>query len=131
MDWPDDFSRIPLPIVNGTWWPKWGNNHGEPAPQWYQDLPDWLTGLYPYDLNVNLPAILVEIIIPTIIMVSLSAFLVYILWRIGWARTRRDVMIAIFTGFIVVFWVMTIVGSAFRGAGQELVMPWDVPRIDG
>ena len=131
MDWPDDFTRIPLPIVNGTWWPKWGNNHGEPAPQWYQDLPDWLTGLYPYDLNVNLPAILVEIIIPTMIMVGLSVFLVYILWRIGWMRTRRDVMISIFTAFMVVFWIMTIVGSAFRGAGQELVMPWNVPRIDG
>jgi hypothetical protein len=131
LDWPDDFSRIPLPIINGTWWPKWGNSHGEPAPQWYQDLPDWLTGLYPYDLNVNFPAILVEIIIPTAIMVGLTVFLLYFIWRVGWARTRRDVTIALFTGFIVVFWVMTIVGSAFRGAGQELVWPWNVPRIDG
>jgi hypothetical protein len=57
--------------------------------------------------------------------------MVYILWRIGWLRTRRDVMISIFTAFMVVFWIMTIVGSAFRGAGQELVMPWNVPRIDG
>jgi hypothetical protein len=56
---------------------------------------------------------------------------VYILWRIGWARTRRDVVIALFTGFMAVFWVMTIVGSAFRGEGQDLVAPWDVPRIDG
>jgi len=130
LDWPEDFSRIPLPIINGTWWPKWGNSHGEPPPDWYQNLPDWLTGLYPYDLNVNFPAILVEIIIPTMIMVGLPIFLVYQLWRIGWIRTRRDVMLSIFSGFIVVYWVMTIVGAAFRGAGQELVAPWDVPRID-
>jgi menaquinol-cytochrome c reductase cytochrome b/c subunit len=130
LAWPEDFSRIPLPIINGTWWPKWGNSHGEPPPQWYQDLPDWLTGLYPYDLYVNLPAFLVEILIPTLLMVGLPALLIYILWRINWVNTRRDVMISLFSGFIVAFWVMTIIGAAFRGAGQELVWPWDVPRID-
>jgi len=130
LDWPDDFSRIPLPIINGTWWPKWGNAHGEPPPQWYQDLPDWLTGLYPYDLYINFPALLVEIIIPTVLMLGLPALLIYILWRIGWVNTRRDVFLSLFSGFIVVYWVMTIVGAAFRGQGQELVAPWDVPRID-
>jgi hypothetical protein len=131
LDWPDDFTRIPLPIINGTWWPQWGNAHGEPPPQWYQDLPDWLTGLYPYDLYVNLPAFLVEILIPTILMVGLPALLIYLLWRIGWVNTRRDVFISLFSGFIVAYWVMTICGAMFRGAGQELSMPWDVPRIDG
>jgi quinol---cytochrome c reductase cytochrome c subunit, bacillus type len=131
LTWPADFSRIPLPIINGTWWPQWGNAHGEPPPQWYQDLPDWLTGLYPYDLYVNFPAILVEIIIPTIFMLGLPALLIFILWRINWVNTRRDVMLSLFSGFIVVFFLMTIIGAAFRGGGQELVWPWDVPRIDG
>ena len=131
LTWPADFTRIPLPIVNGTWWPKWGNSHGEAPPQWYQDLPDWLTGLYPYDLNVNFPANLVEIIIPSILMLALPALLIYILWRINWVNTRRDVMLSLFSGFIVAFWVMTLIGAMFRGAGQELVWPWDVPRIDG
>jgi len=131
LDWPDDFSRIPLPIINGTWWPKWGTDHGAPPPQWYQDLPDWLTGLYPYDLYLNLPAVLVEIIIPSALMIGLPALLIYLLWRIGWVNTRRDVFLSLFSGFIVSYWVMTIVGAAFRGAGQDLVLPWDVPRIDG
>jgi hypothetical protein len=131
LDWPYDFTRIPLPIINGTWWPQWGNAHGEPPPHWYQDLPDWLTGLYPYDLYLNLPAFVVEILIPTMLMIGLPILLIYILWRVGWVNTRRDVLIAIFSGFIVVYWVMTIVGAAFRGAGQDLVAPWDVPRIDG
>jgi hypothetical protein len=128
--WPDSFTRIPIPL-NGTSWPQWGGQHGQPAPQWYQDIPGWLTGLYWYDLNLNLPAFLVELLIPTIIMTALPALMVYILWRIGWVNNRRDVMLAIFSGFISVYWVMTIVGAAFRGAGQELVPPWDVPRIDG
>ncbi|HLF78103.1 MAG TPA: hypothetical protein VJB57_11515 [Dehalococcoidia bacterium] len=130
LDWPQDFTQIPLPF-NGTSWPWHAGHHNTPEPQWYQDLPDWLTGLLPYDLNVNFPAFMVEILLPTLIMVGLSVLLVYILWRIRWVRTSRDVMIAVFTGFMVIFWLMTIVGSAFRGAGQELVWPWDVPRIDG
>jgi hypothetical protein len=129
LNWPQDFTRIPIPL-NGTSWPKWGNDHGEPPPDWYQDLPDWFTGLLPYDLNVNFPAILVEIIIPTTLMLGLPLLLIYILWRIGWVNTRRDVLLSIFSGFIVVYWVMTIIGAAFRGAGQDLVWPWDVPRID-
>ena len=130
LNWPNDFTRIPVPF-NGTSWPKWGNDHGEPAPGWYQDLPGWLTGLLPYDLNLNLPAFLVELLIPTIFMVVLPALLVFVLWRIRWVNNKRDVMLALFSGFMSVFWLMTIVGAAFRGAGQELVAPWDVPRIDG
>ncbi len=130
LDWPQDFTRIPV-LLNGTSWPKWGGDHGEPPPQWYQDLPGWITGLLPYDLNLNLPAFVVELLIPTLFMVGLPVLLVFGLWRIGWLLNRRDVMISLFSGFIFVFWVLTIVGAAFRGAGQELVLPWDVPRIDG
>lgn len=127
--WPDSFDRIPIPL-NGTSWPQWGNAHGEPPPQWYQNLPDWLTGLYWYDLNLNLPAFVVEILIPTVTMLVLPALMIYILWRINWVRTRRDVIIALFSGFIVVYWTLTITGAAFRGAGQELSFPWNVPVID-
>jgi quinol-cytochrome oxidoreductase complex cytochrome b subunit len=130
LNWPQDFTQIPIPF-NLTSWPWHAGHHGSPPPQWYQDLPDWLTGLLPYDLNVNFPAFLVEILIPTLIMVGLPALLIYILWRINWVNTRRDVMLSLFSGFIVAYWVMTLVGAAFRGQGQELVWPWDVPRIDG
>ena len=40
--------------------------------------------------------------------------------------TKRDAMIAVFSGFMTVFVVLTIVGTAFRGAGMELLFPWDV-----
>jgi hypothetical protein len=130
LNWPQDFTQIPIPF-NGTSFPRWGTYHNAPPPEWYQKLPDWLTGLIPYDLNLNFPAFLVEILIPTIIMIALPALLVYFLWRIRWIATRRDVMLCLFSGFISAYWVMTIIGAAFRGAGQDLVWPWDVPRIDG
>jgi menaquinol-cytochrome c reductase cytochrome b/c subunit len=128
LNWPNDFTRIPVPL-NGTSWPQWGNAHGEPPPQWYQNIPDWLTGLFWYDLNINLPTLVVEILIPSLIMIILPALLVYILWRIRWIITRRDVLLCLFSGFIVAYWLMTIVGAGFRGAGQELVLPWQVPHI--
>jgi hypothetical protein len=149
--WPDSFTQIPIPL-NGTSWPRWGSvgaahaadghalsgYHHDPVtgvvqlpPQWYQNLPNWLTGLFWYDLNLNLPAFVVEILIPTAVMVGLPLFLIYLLWRIGWVRTKRDVMLVLFSGFIAAYWTMTIVGAAFRGAGQQLVWPWDVPTIDG
>jgi hypothetical protein len=130
LDWPRDFTQIPIPF-NLTSWPWHASHHGSPPPQWYQNLPGWLTGLYYYDLNLNLPAFVVEILIPSLVMIGLPVFLIYLLWRIGWINTRRDVMLCIFSGFIVAYWVMTLVGAGFRGAGQELVPPWDVPRIDG
>ena len=131
LNWPEDFTHIPMPF-NGTSWPIKIADSGDPPPQWYQDLPGWLTGgMHWYDLNLNLPAFIVEILIPTTIMVALPLFLVWLLWRIGWIVTRRDVALSIFSGFIVVYWVMTIIGAGFRGAGQDLVLPWDVPAIDG
>jgi menaquinol-cytochrome c reductase cytochrome b/c subunit len=129
LAWPDDFTRIPMPL-NLTSWPLQLSEHGEPPPHWYQDLPGWLTGLYWYDLNLNLPAFIVEIFIPTVLMVTLPIVMIFILWRIALVNTRRDVMIALFTGFIVVYWVLTLSGAAFRGEGMDLVPPWQVPKID-
>jgi len=114
-NWPQDFDSIPVLFNNRD----------------LTFLPDWLQALYWYDLNVNLPAFIVEIFIPVSLMVGLPVLLIFILRRLRWVTTTRDVMIALFTGFVVVYWVMTTVGAAFRGAGQDLVLPWDVPRPEG
>jgi hypothetical protein len=44
----------------------------------------------------------------------------------------RDVMLALFTGFVVSYVLLTIVGSFFRGQGMQLYWPWDprMARID-
>ena len=41
--------------------------------------------------------------------------------------TRREIIIALFTGFFVAYWVLAISGTSFRGPGQELMWPWDLP----
>ena len=114
-NWPQDFDSIPVPFNNRD----------------LTFLPDWLQALYWYDLRLNLPAFIVEIFVPVGLMVGLPALLIFILRRLRWVTTTRDVMVALFTGFVVVYWIMTIVGAAFRGAGQDLVLPWDVPRPEG
>ncbi len=123
LNWPDDFTHVPMPF-NGTSGPEWM--------RWEKPdvLPGWMQALYWYDLNLNLPAFVVELFIPVTIMVSLPALLIFILRRLGWVQTIRDGAIAIFTGLMVVYVILTIVGAGFRGAGQDLVMPWDVPTID-
>ena len=103
--WPESLTRIPL---------------GEKV------LRTDLLGLPAVDLNVNLPAVLIEQMIPTGLMIGLPVLLSIALWRLGIARTRRDHMIAQFSGFITVYVVLTVIGTAFRGRGMELFWFWEV-----
>jgi hypothetical protein len=124
LNWPQDFQHIPMPFngTSGPEWMRWGPPNA---------LPGWLQALYWYDLNLNLPGFVVEQIIPVMLMVGLPALLIYILRRLGWVVTMHDGMIALFTGFIMVFAILTIIGAGFRGSGQDLVLPWDVPTPEG
>jgi hypothetical protein len=56
--------------------------------------------------------------------------MVFILFKINWAHTMRDAMIALFTGFILTYFALTIIGVAFRGKGQQLAPFWDVPNLE-
>jgi menaquinol-cytochrome c reductase cytochrome b/c subunit len=119
LSWPEDFDRIPVPL-NGTWIFHWGE------PTW---MPGWMRALYPYDAHLDLPSILVEYLLPIIAMTLLPALLLFIIWKLGWAHTMRDHMIALFTGFIVTYFLLTIIGVAFRGEAQQLVPVWQVPNL--
>ena len=121
LDWPQDFEQVPLPL-NGTWLFQWGAPRG--APEWFQQV-------YWYDSDVNIPKLTAEYVLPVIAMIGLPLLMLFILSKIGWAHTVRDHMIALFTGFILVYFALTIVGAAFRGKGQELVPFWKVPNLDG
>ena len=123
LNWPHDLQHVPMPF-NGTSGPEWM--------RWDKPtfLPGWMQALYWYDLNMNTPAFIVEIFIPVAVMVILPVILILTLMKLGWVVTMRDGSIAIFTGMIMVYFILTIVGAGFRGAGQDLVMPWDVPAID-
>ncbi len=121
LDWPKDFAQIPLPL-NGTWGWNWGGK-----PTW---MPGWLQHVYWYNSDFSLPAVTAEWIVPILAMVGLPALMLFILRKLGWLHTVRDAVIALFTGFITVYFALTIVGAAFRGPGQNLVPPSHVPNLE-
>ena len=79
-----------------------------------------LLGLPALDLNVNIPAVLVEQIIPVTTMVGLPILLSLFAHKRGIAQSKREHMILQFSGFIAVYVTLTVVGTYFRGAGLEL-----------
>ena len=65
-------------------------------------------------------------VIPIAVMIGLSVLLVLIVQRLYDANTR-EWMIAIYTGFVAVYVVLTVVGTSMRGPGMDLFAPWAVP----
>jgi quinol-cytochrome oxidoreductase complex cytochrome b subunit len=65
-------------------------------------------------------------ILPMIIIVVTIGILVALVTAI-FKPTRRELIIALFTGFVVTYLVLTISGTSFRGEGQALVFPWQLP----
>ncbi len=123
LDWPQDFKEVPLPL-NGTWIWNWN----DPQDSW---MPSWVRRLtYPYDGHLDIPAITAEYVLPIIMLIGLPILLVVLLRKIGWGTTTRDAMIALFTGFIVVYVGLTAIGVAFRGESQQLVPPTRVPNLE-
>ncbi len=75
---------------------------------------------------------LVNVIVPSLFMIVPIAVLLLLLKWIYKPDGVRDYMFALFTGFVVSYVVLTIVGSFFRGQGMHLMWPWDphMARID-
>ncbi len=65
-------------------------------------------------------------LLPGGIMLVTIAILV-LLVQVIFKPTRREMIIALFTGFVVTYIVLTISGTSFRGEGQDLVFPWQLP----
>jgi hypothetical protein len=81
--------------------------------------------------NLDFPAWLVEQGIPTMALVGLPTIMIFSLWKIGWVNNRRDALLALFSGFIGAYGVLTLVGTGFRGQGQELEWPWQLHSLEG
>ena len=93
-------------------------------------MPGWMQRLYWYDRHLDIPEIMAIYVMPlTAIFVGMGALLL-IIFKLGWATTVRDAFIALFTGFMLTYFALTIIGAAFRGKGQELVPPWRVPNLE-
>ena len=65
-----------------------------------------------------------EFVIPIAVMLGLPVLLVTLIRP--FQPSRRDVLIALFTGFVVTYLVLTTVGTGFRGEGMKLFWPWQI-----
>lgn len=122
LDWMGGARALQAPPTGHIAWPEWMQS----IPLGSKVLRTDLLGLPAVDLDVNLPAVFVEQLLPTALMIGLPVLMSVALWRTGLAKTRRDHMIAQFAGFIAVYVVLTVIGTAFRGHGMELLPPWEV-----
>lgn len=76
-------------------------------------------------ISLGAPAWVAEILVPSLIMLFIPAWL----WRIVHKRyqaDKRELMIAMFSFFLASFIVLTIIGTAFRGHSMALVWPWQL-----
>ena len=67
-----------------------------------------------------------DYIIPIKTMTVLSILLV-VLVKVIFKGNTRDLMTAVWTGFVCVFLVLTIVGTSMRGPGMDMYAPWALP----
>ena len=117
IHWPAqlDFLKSLRAVQNNLPWPAWSTDVR--MGDW---IPTPLLGLPKIDLNVNLPGVLVEQMIPVAAMVGLPLLLSAVAAKVGLANTKRDHMILQFSGFIATYVMLTIIGTYFRGEGLVL-----------
>ena len=85
----------------------------------------------PWLLNLNFPSFLSQQLVPVATMVGLPAVLIiFTKHKLGWIHNRRDTAILIFSAFMAVWITLIIVGTIFRGQGQELRAPWDIIVVE-
>ncbi len=66
-------------------------------------------------------------IVPIVVMSGLSALLLVLVRKL-FGADMRGYMIALFTGFVFVYLVLTFVGTSMRGPGMDLYAPWLLPK---
>jgi len=76
--------------------------------------------------DLGAPEFVYNQIVPGLIILLFIGILVAMVQAI-FRPTRRELIIALFTGFVVTFIVLTISGTSLRGPGQNLYWPWNLP----
>ena len=111
LDWPQDLDHIPVPFND--------------IDCCYGSIHLWK------DMHLNLPSIMAEQVIPLSTIAFFALLIIYVLFRLGWVRTRRDIFIIMFTGVMASYLTLSMVGSFFRGLGQALIWPIDIKVDEG
>jgi menaquinol-cytochrome c reductase cytochrome b/c subunit len=70
-----------------------------------------------------------NVIVPTALMIAPIFVLLGLIKAIYRPDGVRDYMFALFTGFVVSYVVLTIVGTFFRGQQMILMWPWDPRQV--
>ncbi len=63
---------------------------------------------------------------PSFVIIAAIGGLVALVKR-RFQPTRRELVIALFTGFVATYVMLTLFGTSFRGEAQALTWPWDLP----
>ena len=111
LDWPQDLDHIPVPFNNIC------GNVGS--------FHLWC------DMHINLPATIAQQVLPLSLIAFFTVAILYVLFRVGWLRTKRDVFIVMFTAVMAAYLTLSMVGSFFRGEGQALIWPWEIKVDEG
>jgi menaquinol-cytochrome c reductase cytochrome b/c subunit len=83
-------------------------------------------GIIHFVHDVSFPEFVGKIVYPSIVLVG-SILMMAAAVKTIFRPTRREMIIALFTGFFVAYWVLAIFGTSFRGQGQDLTWPWNLP----
>lgn len=91
----------------------------------------WLLGLILFDEYIRVrslisgPEIFPGWIIPIVVVGGLTILLYVFIRR--WRPSTREMMIGLFTAFMVTYFILTMASLFFRGLGMHLTWPWNLP----
>ncbi len=79
--------------------------------------------------TLHLPEFVYNQIVPfTFIVIGIAVLMILV--QLLFRPTRREMIIALFTGFVVTYLVLTVFGTSFRGPGQDLYWPWELVGLE-
>lgn len=78
--------------------------------------------------DLGLPELVAGMFMPAAIIAFFIGLLVVLVKQI-FRPTTRELIIALYTGFFVTYWLLAIIGTSFRGPGQDLILPWNLPLV--
>lgn len=78
--------------------------------------------------DLGLPEIVAGMFMPAALIALFIGVLVVMIKQM-FQPTTRELIIALYTGFFVTYWLLAIIGTSFRGPGQDLIWPWDLPLV--
>jgi menaquinol-cytochrome c reductase cytochrome b/c subunit len=77
----------------------------------------------------GLPEFIYNQVVPfTFIVIAIAVLMIMV--QAIFRPTKREMIIALFTGFVVTYLVLTFFGTSFRGPGQDLYWPWDLVGLE-